>query len=217
MDHYKHPLTGEQRAIMSKSVAKAVAQICDAWDDATNAAAARGYGGSSDQVVVSGGSESDPTAAQAMRTAVAAEWLHRASTTLALMLRFADAAYASRNGEIRNARWCGSFDPPRMRSTMVAAGKELVDLWPRRVQRVFDRIYTLADDALREWPSTPKVGQVVDGVTVGKRSSLATICTKCTEPIGGGAADPIRRINGSPYHGKSCYFSAWRALKKLPA
>ena len=45
---------------------------------------------------------------------------------------------------------------------------------PKRVRKLFNRIYDLADQALREWPPTPKAGQVVDGVKVLERTASRT-------------------------------------------
>lgn len=71
--------------------------------------------------------------------------------------------------------------------------------------KLLSRIHGLANTARNEWPTTPKVGQVVDGVKVGQRNDSTEVCAECGKVALGNAADPIVRIDGKPYHRQPCY------------
>lgn len=78
----------------------------------------------------------------------------------------------------------------------------------------------LAGTARRWWPATPKAGTTQDGVTVGQRGNTVETCTACQLPIGGGRNDPLKRIDGDPFHVKNpagvwCYHQALRSRGRL--
>lgn len=191
-----------------EQVTGAIGQICDAWPDAQSAADAVGFpagqGGGRSGI----GAHSDPTANKAMNPDAAMAWLARARSVLALVLKLSAAPG-------RGNRWLGPFDPKAMRAALKDAGAELVDLWPIGVGRVFNRLYDLADEALREWPPTPEEGTKVDGIVVGKPGIAVDICPECLKPVYGGSADPkVRAPDGNSYHRAPCYNSLWQRQER---
>jgi hypothetical protein len=194
-----------------QQVTASIGQICDAWNDAHTAAAARGYPSGGEGGPSGVGGHSDPTANRAMIADVADDWIRRARATLVLVLRFSGSGSAN--------RWTGPFDPVALRASLKEAGSDLVDIWPKRVQRVFDRLYDLADQALREWPPTPKpgtkFGEGKDAIVVGKRADKSEICNECRQVIGGGAIDPISRLDGKPYHRKPCFETVRKRKQRM--
>ena len=94
---------------------------------------------------------------------------------------------------------------------------ELVELWPKNVMKLFQRLYDLANEAMSEWPATPRKGQTIDGIVIGQKSSSIEMCVHCGESVFGGAADPIVRIDGKPYHKSTCYHKARRQLRATVA
>jgi hypothetical protein len=191
-----------------EQVTGAIGQICDAWIEVAFAAAARGFpnggdNGGRSQV----GGHGDPTASLAMTADVADDWIRRARATLVLVLRFSGSGAPN--------RWTGRFDPVAMRATLKEAGSDLVDMWPKRVQRVFDRLYDLADQALREWPPTPKPGALVGDVRVGQRKNDAEVCNECKQVIGANVSDPLSRLDGKPYHRKPCYETVRKRKQRM--
>lgn len=79
------------------------------------------------------------------------------------------------------------------------------------------RLYRLADVGRSHWPDPMVAGSVAGGVTVGARGSEVEVCKLCQEPIGGTVADPVKRLDGEPYHLRarpgsdrgSCFRRAW--------
>lgn len=180
-----------------QQVTGSIGQICDAWPDAI--AAAESIGFPTGQGGRSGiGGHGDPTANKAMNPDAAIDWMRRARILLVLILRCSA-------GSGRGNRWMGPFNPKVMRTTLMGAGGDLVELWPVRVQRVFAHLYDLADEALREWPPTPAKGTVIDGVKVLERTRVGDECAGCGKYVAGDANDPIRRLDGKPYHERPCY------------
>ena len=180
-----------------EQVVGAIGQICDAWNDAHEAAWSRGYpsGGSGGSGGIGG--HGDPTGNRAMIPDSAEDWIKRATSALVFVLRF------STNDT--GARWTGSFNPVLMKRDLQRAGVELVEIWPRRIQSLLNRLYDLADQALREWPPTPHKGEVIGDVRVLERTRTGDDCAKCGRYVAGDASDPIRRLDGKPYHQQPCY------------
>jgi hypothetical protein len=75
-------------------------------------------------------------------------------------------------------------------------------------------LYDLADKAARWWPDPVKNGQRIGQVTVGQRTNDAAMCVLCGDPVSGTSDDPIRRIDGQPFHGKTCYYQVWRQRRR---
>lgn len=191
-----------------EQVTGSIGQICDAWPDAQMAADAVGFptGNGGDR---SGkGGHGDPTMHKAMNPEAAIAWMRRARSILVLVLKMSATPGKA-------SRWLGPFDPLAMRVTLKEAGAELVDLWPVGAQRVFNRLYDLADEALREWPPTPAEGSRVDGIVVGKPGIAVDICPECLKPVYGGGADPkVRAPDGNSYHRTPCYNSLWQRQER---
>lgn len=220
-----------QRDFAEDQGRRCVRTICAAWDAALEATQARGYptaspGPSAAPPSVSqddddplhtrhgalihqsgGFCSSDSTGNAAMTPDAAAAWLSGAKRTLSLLARFLPDDAESCDG-----LWVGPFDPPALVDPLMDAVSELVDIWPRGVGRLLSRLVGLANQASAAgWGPPPKAGEVVDGVVVGRRESSVETCVGCGRPVAGGVADPIRRKDGKPYHGRSCYYRAWRA------
>ena len=87
-------------------------------------------------------------------------------------------------------------------------------MWPVNFGSLRDRVFELADQARKEWPETPRKGEVVDGVKIGARTSQIETCVECGKVIGGGAADPLARIDGKPLHRTPCYQTRWQRNKR---
>lgn len=129
--------------------------------------------------------------------------------------------------KVLTAAWPGSavgivWEPDRVRPVLHGAIDELkasgwtlddlVDFDPRSPNHRRDvfGLERLADAAARSWPAPARTGHNVDGVTVGARGNQTEICALCELPVAGGHGDPIRRIDGQPYHGRSCWFTVHR-------
>jgi hypothetical protein len=84
---------------------------------------------------------------------------------------------------------------------------------PGAVQRLF----RLADDSYRWWLARPKAGSRLAGVTVGERGNDVEVCGLCTEPVAGGASDPIRRIDGQAFHKSPCWYQVTMDRAGRPA
>lgn len=220
----------EQKAHQLAAACRDIDTICAAWPDALEAERSRGYGAqspgpraaasevrvdASDPLHVhqmppanaQGSSFGDPTGNAGIAPAgEAAAWLYDARGVLGLLLR-------SSGTEVWGERkWTGPFNPPAIIQTLKAAVGDVIEFWPTGTDRVLARLHDLANVARREWPPTPKPGTVVptpDGtVTVGKRGSVIEMCAECKQVIGGGAADPLRRLDGQPYHLRPCWETA---------
>jgi hypothetical protein len=184
----------------------ALTAICSAWDDAVEAARARGYQVRSGEVV--GGPRKrtfgDPTARKALQDDPAARWLSGARRALGVLLRFSPDRRA----------WSGPFHPPALRGALLAAAEEVVWMWPKNVEVLIEWIHNLANTARVEWPPTPKPGDTIDGVTVGRKANPVETCTECGGVIGANAADPLARIDGKPYHRNPCYHTVYMRAKR---
>lgn len=73
----------------------------------------------------------------------------------------------------------------------------------------------LADQAARWWPPPPTTGTRIGNITIGARTNTTETCHLCRNPITGTKQDPIRRKDGHPYHGKSCWYTATRGNATL--
>lgn len=183
------------RDFEKEQVVGSIGQICDAWPDAQLATEAIGFptgqGGRSGK-----GGHADPTANRAMTPDIAIDWMRRARVVLLLILRVSSAP---------GRAWVGPFDPKAMRGALKEAGGELVELRPMNVGRMFNQLYDLADQALREWPPTPVAGMKIDDVVVGEKAPTWEMCGECRSEIWGGTTDPVRRLDGKPFHKTPCY------------
>lgn len=224
-----HTPTLEQKQEQAKALVRAIDRICDAWADAEEAAAARGYltaspGPSEAPALKSPHDKADPLHARTMSPAkaghggggdggmvahvsrpdVAGQWLNASRRHLAVLLWFSTAAD---RGE---RRWTGPFNPPALRANLKAAATELIDWWPKNVDRLLQKIVSLANFACQEWPATPKAGTTVDGVKVLEKGNAVEVCAECHQPAVGGALDPVVRFEGKVFHRKPCYNTAWQ-------
>ena len=196
-------------AVVRADLDRAIDIICTRWPEAVAAHEASAYGTGSELSPIGSGGTSDPTGNRAARGSTADQWLRQTRQILVWMLSHTPS------GITRG----GPFVPSKMTGTLKRCAAELVDWWPTltlasgdsvSVGYIFDRLLSLADQALAEWPTTPTPGQEWDGVKVGGRAVTLEMCAECEKPIGGGAADPIRRIDGKPFHASSCFFRVWR-------
>lgn len=186
------------RDFAREQVTGAIGQICDAWNDAIAASAARGYpsGGQGGSGGIGG--HGDPTGNRALVADAADGWIRRARGMLVWVLQFS----------ARDDARTGRFDPVRLKPALKDGGAQLVDIWPARVMNALNQFYDLADEALREWPPTPEKGDVIDGVKVLDRTRTGEDCAKCGKYVAGDAGDPIRRLDGKPYHVRPCWETA---------
>lgn len=208
----RNPLTQAQKSVVKADLARAIGQICDAWPDAVLAVNARCYPSGSANGSRSIGGHADPTLMSSLTPDKPSIWLNKARRELVALLRMSASDEAL----------VGTFSPPRLRQSLISAGTDAVDIWPQGFGRTQQSIYDLANEAIRSWPPTPRKGTTIrtpDGdVIVGQKSSSIETCAGCNESVFGGAADPIVRIDGKPYHKSPCYLRAYRKLtKKVPA
>lgn len=194
---YDEPEKKSHKDFVRQQVTGAIGQICDAWNDAHEAAWARGYprGGEGGSGGIGG--HGDPTGNRAMQADAAEDWIRRARKYLAVVLAYSASDIAR----------TGPFDPVRLKSYLQQAGKDLVDMWPKGAQRLFNRLYDLADQALREWPPMLKAGDIHDGVTVLRKGNEVDVCYECRLPVAGGVADPrvISKDGNKSFHRTPCY------------
>jgi hypothetical protein len=83
--------------------------------------------------------------------------------------------------------------------------------WLHDLDKVTTTIVGLANRSQLLWAPTPRHGSTKAGVTVGQRTNTVEVCGLCQEPVTGGHADPIRRIDGQAFHGRSCWFTVTRS------
>lgn len=218
-----------QKERITEVVEQDVRRICRAWPLAVDEASVRGYRSNGGGVVptevrvdpsdplhtrrsaltsAKPAAFGDPTGSDALRDDLAMRWLTDARTSL-LFLLATSAMQAP--GE---RRWSGAFDPHKLEGSLCMAARDIVELWPMRVQGLLDKISRLAFDAAKAWPPTPRKGDVIDGVTVGGKSTTVEDCTECGGPIAGGAGDPLARIDGRPYHRTPCYQTVWQRNRR---
>lgn len=193
-----------------EAVVRSINRICAAWPDAIAAAASVGY----PTTTMGGGGSSSGSGDRTCNTAtrlvdkgnVAMSWLTRARRTLADLLWTADATGPARSaGE---SRWTGPFDPPKLVVAFGAAASELDEIRPKGINRLFDTLVALGNEAAHNWPPTPKKGETIDGVKVLERTRSGDECVECHKYVAGDAGDPIRRLDGKPYHERPCYNTA---------
>lgn len=240
----KPPPNEAQRHQQLDALCRALDTICDSWDDALAAERSWGYPRQSPGPKAAAGivrqdpldplhTRSQPAATttasafgdQTGNTAVQADpagrWLRDTRRCLALLLRMTSADERIDNtprfGTERHPRFNGPFYPPYLRQSLRRAASDVVSLWPTNCALLFERIHNLANVARAEWPPTPKLNEVIDGVTVGSaRDRTGATCEGCGLYASGDASDPVGRINGKPYHRKpgpghgACYFAANR-------
>ena len=192
------PKDPRERQRLCDDLSTAIRTICGAWELARWDAASRGYPAGSLGNIGSSSDTSDPTFAAATRPDYADDWIRRVTKYSLVLLRASGATNHER-------RWTGPFSPPAMTETLVLCSSDLVELWPMNFGSLILRFYDLSDQAKKQWPPTPRKGEVVDGVKVGERASSVVPCTECGEPIAATAADPLARIDGKPYHRTPCY------------
>lgn len=188
----------------------AVDWVCYAWPKALNDAAAVGYAGSVRPPDGRGGGildYPDPTGSTAMLAGRAAGWLAELGDLVVRLL-------ASPGEAVSQAR---AARTPRSASTLHAAVEKLCHDRPPDREKVARSVIDLGNRAHAWWPPPPKSGQLVEGVTVGQRGNLVETCALCQDPVAGGHQDPIRRIDGAPFHAKSCFYTVWRHRKAKPA
>lgn len=80
--------------------------------------------------------------------------------------------------------------------------------WPAGPAELVKRIEILASTGDHWWPrQPPKKGSVVAGVTIGERANTVETCGLCQQPVTGTRSDPIRRIDGNPFHKSPCWYT----------
>jgi hypothetical protein len=183
--------TREQKRFQLEQAKIALRRICEAWSTAHEAAVAFACaGGSFGEGRSSKGDHSDATGNKAMQHDTAAEWLNDVRALL------------------RDFR-------PENERRYVKALTYLVEKWPPVAPKVLDRLIELSSVAAREWPPKPLKGEVIDGVKVGERITTLETCAECKGGIVGGAIDPIRRLDGKPYHLAPCYHTVRRRRQRM--
>lgn len=86
----------------------------------------------------------------------------------------------------------------------------IADVWIAKTLQTQKDLYHQADMALKHWPAPPGKGANVNGTTIGDRNNTTELCALCQIPVLGGRDDPIRRIDGQPYHAKTCWWTVHR-------
>lgn len=220
----KRPPWQAQRDQTLVSFTKALDQICDSWDGALEAHAARGYPHESPGPRAAAGvvkdtdalhtrqmkpasakaaTGGDATGSAALIEDRAEKWLASARGHLLELLK---ASGAEATGE---RRWTGRFHPPTLRRTLHLAAADLVEWWPNNTGHFVNQVVRLGGIAATRWPPTLKPGAEVETETgtvkVGGRAEASEVCTECRTTIAGGADDPLRRIDGKPFHLAPCW------------
>lgn len=186
-----------------RALHRAVDNIARAWSLALEDANARGYPTAVMQPSC-GGSESTSVEQAAMRPSRAVAWLAELHDTQQLIFK-------SRDGLTYTIR-----EPETFRGHAHAYVEHMLTQWMPHTEHAIRQTITLSNKATAWWPPTPKAGQTVDGTTVGQRGNQTETCHSCGNPVSGGHADPIRRIDGFAYHGKSCWYNASRGRSYQP-
>lgn len=102
--------------------------------------------------------------------------------------------------------WLGYWPPDgRLAQRWHPAVADHLDSWPAG-DRARRRLFRLADTAKRRWPAPQSAGTRTGGTTIGARHNDVELCGLCCQPVAGGAADPIRRIDGEAYHARTCWY-----------
>jgi hypothetical protein len=111
-------------------------------------------------------------------------------------------------------------------STTEAAAMQLVEhpdpagRWLTAARHAMIELTRLANEARSRW-SPPATGTLLGGEMVGARTSHVEMCAGCQLPIMGGSADPLKRLDGDPFHGRAgpghgwCYHAALRSRGRL--
>ena len=236
-----------QREKTLEALHRAIDQICDSWDEAMEAHAARGYGkrssglrsaptkknpndpsdplhtSTSKPVSTKVVSFSDPTG-QTVRDGPlgdqAERWLAAARGYLSALLRFTSTEIAG------SRKWTGPFYPVgfdarnRRKKDFHAAATELVEWWPRGCGHFIDQIIKLGGIAMTQWPPEVKIGETVEtpeGPVTRGARRTVETCTECGTVIGANAEDPLARIDGKPYHRSPCYQTVWQRNRRRVA
>lgn len=226
---HRAPPTNAQKDEQVAGLCRAIDTICDAWIDADAARFARGFARQSPGPKAAAGEVrqdpadplharqmpaasskpsafGDQTGNAAMEPDVADEWVTDVRRMLGVLLIFAEGGCI------------GAFSPPRMRGALRTAARNMVELWPKNVAVLIERIHRLANTARVEWPATPKPGTPVGDIIVGGgRAETGATCAECTRWIVGNVVDPISRINGKPYHRQPCFDTAKRRADRQRA
>lgn len=233
---HRPPPSEAQKREQAAGLCRAIEGICDSWDDAVAAEQARGYAAQSPGPRAAAGTvhpdAADPLHTRQMPAAPgkasafgdqvgnrailddrASAWLDAANRSLRLLLAVSPVEIPVEH------RWTGAFYPPNLRRTLCVAAEDVVQMWPRNIAVLIERIHGLANEARAEWPPTPRPGQVIqtpDGpVKVGERAPQVETCTECGGPVAGNAADPIRRVDGKPYHERPCWETARKRKQRV--
>lgn len=183
--------------------------ICDAWPTALTDAQARGYPTAVMQPYTGTGSELTSVEAAASRPDIAAAWITELADILLTLGLPATPQRPLAAPQSRSNRWDGT----NSRQPLHHATERLLHAWPEHTNHTTQRISRLANTARVHWPRTPAKGTTHNGVTVGQRTNIVENCKLCQQPVAGGHEDPIRRIDGDPYHGKSCWYTVTRQRK----
>lgn len=205
-----------QRELARRAMHRAVNVVIAAWPLAIADAAARGYptsaSGSGDVVGIgSVCTDGGPTARTACTPAAAVAWLAELFDVIGIFL---DPLFRVRG--LQTGGW-SAFSPAVISERWHMVIEPPLNAFPSG-EHSRRRLYRLADMALRNWPPSLAAGDRVGGVTVGGRTvggDLET-CGLCAEPVAGGAADPIRRIDGVAFHKSPCWYRASLAKDRHP-
>lgn len=186
-----------------RALHRAIDNIARAWPLALQDANARGYPTAVMQPHA-GSAELTSVEAAALRPSRAVAWLAELADTQ-------HQIFKSRDGLTYTIR-----EPETFRGQAHNYVEHMLTQWMPHTEHAIRQTINLSNKATAWWPPTPKAGQTVDGTTVGQRSNTTETCTHCGNPVTGGHNDPIRRIDGQPYHGKSCWYNAIRGLTYQP-
>lgn len=86
--------------------------------------------------------------------------------------------------------------------------------WPEGEMDLILRIERLANKGRRWWPTQPRKGETIHGVTVGERGNQAEECALCGLPVVSGRDDNgnplLKRDAAGRFFHASCYYDYWR-------
>lgn len=194
----------------------AVDKICRAWPQVvTDSAvcdgfgAGRGYDGTS-----RGGGESSAVEAAALSGLRASAWIAELHD---VTQRIFEAASIKRRTPTSPAELGPIVHHAVDRIVGTWTLDDLIDFDPQspNFRRDVFGLYRLADRTERWWPTPTdlRAGEVVDGVTVGRRGNQVHVCDLCGQPVAGGRADPVRYVpdpTGGPdkiLHKSPCWYT----------
>ena len=157
----------------------AINRIITAWPEATDDAAARGYGRGRHMDEGSSG---------------------RARCPL-------DCSKGSPCAECGGTGYVPSYPDLTGNAALDRAGSR-ADGWLEQVRKCVSELSRLGGQGLKWWPPRVQPGERIGDIVVGERVSDLKSCAECGELIGATSVDPLRHLDGKPYHQKPCWETA---------